>query len=80
VALFVCEAVTVGAIGGLLGAIGGALLARAISSTVFGAPVAIRPLSIPLAIAAALLITGAGCLVPVRRILRFRPMEVLRGL
>jgi len=37
-------------------------------------------LSVPLAVAAALLITCAGCIVPVRRILRFRPMEVLRGL
>ena len=80
VGLFVCEAVMVGAIGGLIGALGGALLARVISTSVFGAPVAIRPLSIPLAVAAALLITCAGCVVPVRRILRFRPMEVLRGL
>jgi len=80
VGLFVSEAVMVGALGGLIGALGGALLARVISSSVFGAPVAIRPLSIPLAVGAALLITCAGCIVPVRRILRFRPMEVLRGL
>jgi putative ABC transport system permease protein len=80
VALFVSEAVMVGALGGLIGAVLGALLARVISSSVFGAPVAIRPLSVPLAVAAALLITCAGCIVPVRRILRFRPMEVLRGL
>ena len=55
-------------------------MARFISSSVFGSPVVIRPLAVPLAIAVALLITVAGFVVPARRILRFRPSEVLRGL
>jgi hypothetical protein len=79
VGLFVCEAVMVGALGGLIGRLGGALLARVISASVFGAPVAIRPLSVPLAVAAALLITCAGCIVPVRRILSFRPWRSCVG-
>jgi len=67
-------------IGGLLGAGVGALMARFISSTVFGTPVTIRPLAVPLAVAVALLITIAGFVVPARRILRCRPSEVLHGL
>lgn len=80
VGLFLAEAAALGTVGGLLGGAGGVILARFISISVFGSPVSIRPLSIPLAVAASLLITVAGCVVPVRRIMRFRPFEVLRGL
>jgi putative ABC transport system permease protein len=80
VGIFLAEAALLGVTGGLLGAVVGALMARFISSSVFGAPVAIRPLAVPLAIAVALAITIAGFIVPARRILRLRPAEVLRGL
>ncbi len=80
VALFLAEAALFGVAGGLLGAGLGALMARFISTSVFGSPVAIRPFAIPLAIAVALLITIAGFIMPARRILKFRPYEVLRGL
>ncbi len=80
VGLFLAEAALVGLLGGLAGAGAGALLARWISASVFGSAVAIRPVSVPLAVAAALAITSVGCIVPVRRILRLRPIEVLRGL
>lgn len=80
VGLFLAEAATLGIFGGILGAIGGALMARWISASVFGAPVTIRPLSFPLAVGCALAITSLGCILPVRRIMEFRPFEVLRGL
>lgn len=79
-ALFLAEAALFGVTGGLLGAGLGALMARFISTSVFGAPVTIRPFALPLAIAVALLITTAGFVIPARRILRCRPYEVLRGL
>ena len=79
VGLFLAEAALVGLLGGIIGAGGGAILARVISTSVFGSPVAIRPAALPLAIAAALLITLAGCLLPARRIERLHPAEVLRG-
>jgi putative ABC transport system permease protein len=79
VALFLAEAGAVGLIGGVLGAAGGAVLARVISASVFGAPIALRPAALPLAIAAALLITLAGSVLPARRVAGFRPAEVLRG-
>jgi putative ABC transport system permease protein len=80
IGLFLAEAVLLGVAGGLLGAGMGALMARFISVSVFGAPVTVRPFAIPLAIAVALLITIAGFIVPARRVLTFRPAEVLRGL
>lgn len=80
VALFLSEAALLGTAGGLLGALGGVLLARYISTEVFGAPVAIHPLAVPIAVVVALVITVGGSLWPVRRILGFRPAEVLRGL
>ena len=80
VGIFLAEAALLGVAGGLMGALAGALMARFISSSVFGAPVTIRPLAVPLAIAVALVITIAGFIVPARRVLKFRPAEVLRGL
>jgi putative ABC transport system permease protein len=80
VGLFMAEAMTLGFLGGLLGAAAGAFMARFISVSVFGSPVAFRPLSLPLAVAAALLITAAGCIIPARRLMRLHPYEVLRGL
>lgn len=80
IGLFLAEAAVFGVSGGLLGAGLGALMARFISTSVFGAPVAIRPFAVPMAVAVALLITTAGFVMPARRILKFRPYEVLRGL
>ena len=80
VGMFLAEAALLGVTGGLLGALGGALMARFISSSVFGAPVTIRPFAVPLAMSVALVITIAGSIVPVRRLLALRPAEVLRGL
>jgi putative ABC transport system permease protein len=77
--LFLAEALLIGLFGGALGAGLGALLAHALSLSVFGTPVAIRPVAIPLAIACALAITLFGCALPVRRIAGLRPAEVLRG-
>ena len=80
VGMFLAEAALLGVTGGLLGALAGALMARFISASVFGTPVTIRPFAVPLAIAVALAITMAGFIVPARRVMKFRPAEVLRGL
>ena len=80
IGLFFAEAAVVGILGGMAGAGVGALMARFISVAVFGSPVPIRPLAVPLAVAAALGITFLGCVLPARRIMGFRPFEVLRGL
>ncbi len=80
VGLLLAEAALLGLAGGLAGAGAGALLARWLSVSVFGTPVSIRPLALPLAVAAALAITFAGCILPARRIVRLRPFDLLRGL
>ena len=77
--LFLAEAAILGLLGGIAGAGAGAWLARAIATSVFGAPVSIRPAAVSLALATAMLITLVGSLLPARRIARFRPAEVLRG-
>ena len=79
IALFLAEATILALAGGLAGAAAGAWLARLLSASIFGLPVAIRPVSIPLAVACALGITLLGSILPVRRIASFRPAEVLRG-
>ena len=78
IALFLAEAAVLGIAGGLVGSAAGAWLARVVSASIFGTPVAIRPASVPLAVACALVITLVGALLPVRRIAGFRPAEVLR--
>lgn len=80
VSLLMAEAGILGVLGGLAGAGAGALLSRWLSWSLFGSAVSIRPLSVPLAVAAALTITFLGCLLPARRLLRLRPFEMLRGL
>jgi len=80
VGLLMAEAGILGIAGGLAGAGAGALLSRWLSWSLFGSAVSIRPLSVPLALAAALAITFLGCVLPARRLLRLRPFEMLRGL
>jgi putative ABC transport system permease protein len=79
IGLFLAEAAILALVGGLAGSAAGAWLARLLSASVFDSPVAIRPVSIPLAVACALGITLLGSILPVRRIAGFRPAEVLRG-
>lgn len=80
VGLLLAEAGILGLAGGLVGAGAGAVVARWLSVSVFGTTVAIRPMSIPLAVAAAQAMTIVGCILPARRIIRLRPYELLRGL
>lgn len=80
VGLFLLEAAVLGAAGGLLGAAGGAWLARFLAAAVFGSPVEIGPLALLLSALTALGIALAGSALPARRISSFRPFEVLHGL
>ena len=80
IALLIAEAAILGLAGGLIGAGAGALLSRWLSLSLFGAASSVRPLSLPLAEAAALLITLLGSVLPARRLLRLHPSEMLRGL
>lgn len=80
IGLFLLEAAVLGAGGGIAGAVLGAGMAHTISIAVFGSAVALSPLAFPLAVTAAIVITLVGCALPARRIVAFRPYEVLHGL
>ncbi len=80
VGLFLAEASLLGIAGGLVGGAGGVWLAQDLSRAVFGTALEISPFAFPLAVLAAVSITLIGCALPVRRIVSFRPFEVLHGL
>lgn len=79
VGLFLGEAAIIGLFGGLAGALGGVALSRVITLSVFGTPGSIKPLSIFIGVAAAMVIALVGCAIPARGISRVRPVEALRG-
>ena len=79
IGLFLAEAFVIGLAGGLLGAGMGLALSRVIAASVFGAAGSVKLVSVPIAMAAALVITLAGCLAPARRIASIRSAEALKG-
>jgi len=80
VGLFLAEAAVLGLAGGLAGGVAGAWLAHHLAYAVFGTQLPLSPLALPLAVAAAVTITLAGCALPSRRIVALHPAEVLHGL
>jgi putative ABC transport system permease protein len=77
--LFLAEAAVLGLAGGLVGGAAGAWLARSLAYAVFGTHLPLSPFALPLAVAAAVAITLAGCALPARRIMALRPVEALHG-
>ena len=75
--LFYAESVLVGALGGLLGCAGGALLGWAIGAALFGAALGFTWIVVPVVVFAAVLIALIGTWFPVRSIARQVPVEVL---
>lgn len=78
-AVFLAEAALNGLLGGLAGSAIGLLLAPAAARTIFGFAVARSPLLLAVAVAAAILVSVAASLAPIRRALRLEPMAALRG-
>lgn len=79
VGLFLTEAFLIGIIGGLVGCGLGVLLARVIGASVFGSSIEPKLITLPLAILAAEIIALIGCAAPARKLLGFRPVEILRN-
>jgi putative ABC transport system permease protein len=76
--LFLAEAGTLGAVGGLLGFLVGVVLARWIGERVFGVVISARFEVLPITIALTVGVALAGAL-PLRLLGRVRPAEILRG-
>lgn len=78
-ALFLTEASILALLSGTAGFLCGALLARAIGSTIFGSSIAATPLLVPIVLGLALIVTFAGSAAPIRNATRLDPVLVLRG-
>lgn len=77
--LFLAEAATVGAGGGLIGCAAGSGLAQAVGLAVFGAPVGLHWIAVPVVVFVSVLTALIGSIVPSRAIARLAPVEVLHG-
>jgi putative ABC transport system permease protein len=76
--LFLAEAGTLGAVGGMLGFLLGVLLARWIGERIFGVVISARFEVLPITIALTIGVALAGAF-PLRLLGRVRPAEILRG-
>ncbi len=76
--LFLAEAGTLGAVGGLLGFLIGVVLARWIGERIFGVVISARFEVLPITIALSVGVALAGAF-PLRLLGRVRPAEILRG-
>ncbi|MDR2462952.1 MAG: ABC transporter permease [Verrucomicrobiales bacterium] len=77
--LFHAEAVAGALLGGLLGCGAGWLLARHIGAVLFGAPLGMAWVVVPCVLALTVLIAVTGTWLPVKKIARVFPAEVLHG-
>ena len=66
-------------VGGAIGFVCGAALARILGASVFGTPAAPRLVLLPVTLGIAAIVALLGSLVPLRRAARFDPAPILRG-
>jgi putative ABC transport system permease protein len=78
-ALFLTEHLMLALIGGAIGFIFGAGLARFLGESVFGAAASPRIVLLPIVLGLAALVALAGGLIPLRRAAHFDPAPILRG-
>lgn len=79
VALFMVESVITGIIGGALGYGIGLGFSHIISESVFGSPLHVKGLVLPLVLLLSVAVTLAGSFSAMRMVFRLRPAHVLRG-
>jgi putative ABC transport system permease protein len=77
--LFLAEQLMLAIVGGAIGFVFGAGLARILGASVFGTPAAPRVILLPVALGIAALVAVIGSLIPLRRAARFDPAPILRG-
>jgi len=78
-AFFLGEQVLLALLGGGLGYAVGVLLARWLSTSIFGVTAPDRVILLPVTLALALLVAVIGSILPLRRAARFDPAPILRG-
>ncbi len=77
-AIFFSEALALAVLGGMIGYGAGSLLARVLALAVFGTAVGAHGVIFPAALALAVVVTAAGCAVPLATGLKISPARVLR--
>ena len=78
-ALFFAEAVLLALMGGLVGFLGGAFLARLIGRSIFNSQITIDPVLFPIILAIAVIVTFSGSATAIRRAVKFDPVYALKG-
>jgi putative ABC transport system permease protein len=77
--IFLAEQLLLAVTGGVIGFALGAVLARALGTSVFGTPASPRLVLVPVVVGLAALVAIVGSLVPLRRAAQFDPAMILRG-
>jgi len=78
-AVFFAEATLLALIGGAVGYLAGALLAREIGQSIFNSQISIQPVLLPVILAIAVIVTFAGSAAAIRRAVSLDPVFALRG-
>jgi len=79
VALFLAEALVIGALGGVAGFVVGVALSQAIGQGVFGTSISLQILVLPVVLGIGIAVAVLASLLPVRRAVGVEPAIVLRG-
>jgi putative ABC transport system permease protein len=78
-ALFFTEATLLALLGGSVGFLGGAMLARQIGRSIFDSTITIDPVLLPVILFIAVIVTFAGSAMAIRHAVKFDPVYALRG-
>lgn len=78
-AIFITESVLLACGGGLVGFIGGTLLARKLGKAIFGSGIIVEPVLLPIILGIAIAVTFAGSAAAIRRAVKYDPVHALRG-
>jgi putative ABC transport system permease protein len=77
--IFLAEQLMLAIVGGAIGFVFGAILARMLGTSVFGSPAPPHVVLLPIVLGLAALVALMGSLVPLRRAAHFNPAPILRG-
>jgi putative ABC transport system permease protein len=77
--IFLAEQLLLAIVGGTIGFVFGAGLARVLGESVFGTPAPPRIVLLPIVLALAAVVAMMGSLIPLRRAAQFDPAPILRG-
>ncbi len=78
-AIFISETVLLACVGGLVGFVAGAWMARGLGRAIFGSAIGVDPVLLPVVLGIAIAVTFAGSATAIRRAVKYDPVRALRG-